>query len=215
MWWEGKPLRSRDKTINAWSVLKAGSLNIISRTWGPDWSWCWSSRRTSCSGWPRTACCACWGESAGWPSQGAPPVYCPPRKRLGLQARSQLSHLDLALLSKDLKTTSLVRPKPVLGVNFHLRERYVPGNSQSRGKFFLHLTIFANGRLVFGESSRDDLIKNAQVKYPPGLKSPAAEKTNKVVKSPAQPERGQPGGNESKELAQAIGKALEKKFSVH
>merc|ERR1719322_1098433 len=53
-------------------------------------------------------------------------------------------HLDLALLSKDLKTTSLVRPKPVLGVNFHL-------------------TIFANGRLVFGKSSRDDLLDQSVV----------------------------------------------------
>ena len=172
---KGKPLRSQDKTINACSVLKAGSFNMKSRTRGPDWSWCWSSRRTSCLGWPRRACCACWGESAGWPSQGAPPVYCPPRKRLGLQARSQLSHLDLALLSKDLKTTSLVRPKPVLGVNFHLRERYVPGNSQSRGKFFLHLTIFANGGLVFGESSRDDLIKKCSGKGSSQGESTAAE----------------------------------------
>ena len=130
-----------------------------SRTRGPDWSWCWSSRRTSCSGWPQTACCACWVESAGWPSPGAPPGCCPPRERSELQARSQLPHLNLALLSKDLKTTSLVRPKPVLGVNFHLGERYVPGQKSIERQVFLHLTIFANGRLVFGKGSRDDLIK--------------------------------------------------------
>ena len=124
---KGKPLRSQDKTINACSVLKAGSFNMKSRTRGPDWSWCWSSRRTSCLGWPRRACCACWGESAGWPSQGAPPECCPPGgERSELQTRSHLSHLDLALLSKDLKTASLVCSEPVLSVNFHLRERYVP-----------------------------------------------------------------------------------------
>ena len=133
---KGKPLRSQDKTVNACSVLKSGSLNMISRTRGPDWSWCWSSRRTSCSGWPQRACCACWVESAGWPSPGAPPGCCPPRERSELEGRSQLPHLDLALLSKDLQTTSLVRPKPVLGVNFHLRERCVPEQKSIKRKVF-------------------------------------------------------------------------------
>ena len=149
-----------------------------SRTRGPDWSWCWSSRRTSCSGWPRTACCACWVESAGWPSQGAPQECCPPRERSELQARSQLPHLDFALLSKDLKTTSLVRPKPVLGVNFHLGERYVPGQKSIERQVFLHLTIFANGRLIFGKSSRDDLVrKMLRWNFPPGWQVLPQKKT--------------------------------------
>ena len=149
---------------------------MISRARGPDWSWCWSSRRTSCLGWPQRACCACWVESAGWPSQGAPPGCCPPGERSELQARSQLPHLDLALLSKDLKTTSLVRPKPVLGVNFHLRERCVPEQKSIKRQVFLHLTIFANSRLVFGKSSRNDLIKKRSGKMHPQVEKSCRRK---------------------------------------
>ena len=127
-----------------------------------------------------------------------------------MQARSQLPHLDLALLSKDLKTTSLVRPKPVLGVNFHLGERYVPGQKSIERQVFLHLTIFANGRLVFGKSSRDDLGKKISSQVDKSCRG-----KNTSGKSPARPERGQPGGNGSRERAQAIGKALEEKFGAH
>ena len=78
----------------------------------------------------------------------------------------------------------------------------------------MHLTIFANSRLVFGKSSRNDLIENVQVKCTPRLKSPAAEK-NTSGKSPARPERGQLDGNESRVQAQAIDKALDEKFSFY
>ena len=77
----------------------------------------------------------------------------------------------------------------------------------------MHLTIFANGGLVFGESSRDDLIKKCSGKISSQVEKSCRRREIKG-KSPARPERGQPGGNESKEQAQAIGKALEEKFSV-
>ena len=185
-----------------------------SRTRGPDWSWCWSSRRTSCSGWPRTACCACWVESAGWPSQGAPQECCPPRERSELQARSQLP----PPWSCPSEQGSQDRQSCLLRASF--RCQFSPGREiRSRAEVNREASLFAPDNLCQRSPYiRQELQgwpgkKNVKVKLPPRLTSPAAEKNE--GKSPARPERGQPGGNGSRERAQAIGKALEEKFSAY